>query len=361
MNSTYCRDFAAIQQRFEGWWNHKDIGRPLMRVTAPKPGAAGAPPIASSLEQRYTDPEFITAATRYELEHTLLLGDSFPNATCDLGPGSMALYLGSEPKFAEDTVWYTETCEEAEEFADLTFDPQNKWWVRHQEILRKMVELAGGDYLVCIPDIIENADILSSLRGAQELCYDMIDCPEDVEAGVQKIDEFYFKYYDALRDIVADPDGTVAYTVFQILGPERIAKIQCDYSALISPDMYWDIIVPSLRKQCRNLRHSMYHLDGPDAIKHVDALMTIEELDALQWTCGAGQPDGASERWFPIYDKVRDAGKSLWIQLYDGGPEDWEAGTRRIMDRYGRHGLYFYYPPFPSAREAEDFMRKFDR
>ena len=360
MNNTYCRDFNAVRQRFEGWWDRRDIGRPLMRLTAPKPGVSGAAPTAATLEQRYTDPEYLTAAVRYELEHILLLGDAFPNASCNLGPGSMALYLGSEPRFAEDTVWFTETVEDAEAFAKLSFDHENKWWVRHQEILRKMVELSDGDYLVCIPDIIENADILSSLRGAQDLCYDKIDCPENVEAGIRRIDELYFRYYDALRDIAADADGTVAYTAFQILGPERIAKIQCDYSALISPGMYREIIVPSLRKQCQNLRHSMYHLDGPDAIKHVDALMTIEELDALQWTCGAGQPDGACERWFPIYDKVRDAGKSLWIQIYDGGPGEWEAGTRRIIRRYGRHGLYFHYPLFPSAKEAEDFMLKFE-
>ena len=47
------------------------------------------------------------------------------------------------------------------------------------------------------------------------------------------------------------------------------------------------------------LDHSLYHLDGPDAIKHVPALMELEKLDALQWTCGAGQPDGACPRWYP--------------------------------------------------------------
>ncbi len=360
MNNRYCKDFEAVKQRFEGWWNHEDIGRPLMHVAAPRPGFTGTAPVPKDLIAKYTDPEYLTAAVRHQLDSTVLLADSFPNASCDLGPGSMALYLGSEPKFNEDTVWYTEVLEDAEEFANLRYDPQNKWWLKHQAILKRMVELAGDDYLVSIPDIIENADILASLRGPQELCYDMVDCPEDVEVGIQKIDELYFQYYDVLRDFVAERDGTVCYTVFNILGPGRVAKIQCDYSALISPSMYRDLIVPSLRKQCRNLTHSMYHLDGPDAIKHVDALMTIDELKALQWTCGAGQPDGASERWFPIYDKVRDAGKSLWIQLYDGGPADWEAGTRRILERYGKYGIYFYYPDFPDLKTAEEFIARFE-
>lgn len=360
MNGTYCKDFEAVKQRFEGWWNREDIGRPLMHVTAARGTEPGPAPVPASLEAKYTDPEYLTRRLRWELERSVLLGDSFPNVSCDLGPGSFALYLGGQPDFREDTVWFRPCLEDASQFADLSYDEENPWWVRHRAILRRLKELAGDEYMVCIPDVIENADILSALRDPQELCYDVIDEPEAVAAGIERLDELYFKYYDALRDITAEPDGTVAYTCFQILGPERIAKIQCDYSALIGPETYRELIVPSLRKQCRNLRYSMYHLDGPDAIKHVDALMTIEELDALQWTCGAGQPDGACERWFPIYDKVRAAGKSLWIQLYDGGPAEWAESTRRILKRYGRNGIYFYYPEFPDVKTAEHFMREFD-
>jgi 5-methyltetrahydrofolate--homocysteine methyltransferase len=98
-------------------------------------------------------------------------------------------------------------------------------------------------------------------------------------------------------------------------------------------------VVPSLTRQCRELDHSLYHLDGPGAIKHLDALMEIRELDALQWTCGAGQRDGGCERWYPIYDKVREAGKGLWIMLYDGGPKDWAESAKRLTGRYGKKGL----------------------
>ena len=58
--------------------------------------------------------------------------------------------------------------------------------------------------------------------------------------------------------------------------------------------------MPSLQQQCQKLDYTLYHLDGPDAIKHLDALMEIEELDALQWTPGAGKPDGGDELWYPI-------------------------------------------------------------
>jgi 5-methyltetrahydrofolate--homocysteine methyltransferase len=271
----------------------------------------------------------------------------------------MMLYLGGEPKFAWDTVWFQDFMDSPEEFSRIHFDGNNKWWLLHQKMFREAVVLADNDFYVNIPDIMENLDTLMTMRGSQNLCFDIIDEPELVHAGVEKIDDLYFKYYDTIYDIVKDDDGSSAYTVFDILGKGRIAKIQCDFSAMISPEMFREHAAPSLRKQCLSLDHSIYHLDGPGAIKHVEALMEIKELDALQWTCGAGQPDGGCERWYPIYDKVREAGKSLWLMINDGGPKDWADSAKRITERYGKDGIYFLFPVFPDLETAREMMALF--
>ena len=102
------------------------------------------------------------------------------------------------------------------------------------------------------------------------------------------------------------------------------------------------------------LDNTIYHLDGPDAIKHIPALMEIAELNGLQWTCGAGQPDGGAMRWYPIYDQVRAAGKSLWVYFDDGGPKDWVESAIRLMKRYGPDCFYFIFPDFKDRPEAEE-------
>jgi 5-methyltetrahydrofolate--homocysteine methyltransferase len=308
----------------------------------------------------YLDPQYIAASYRNFCETHFFLADAFPNADVNLGPGSMTLYLGGEPEFAWDTLWYHDFMDSPREFEKLHFDANNKWWVKHQEIIRGALALADNDFYITIPDIIENLDILSALRGPQNFCFDIIDEGEAVHRGVEKIDSLYFTYYDALYGMVKSPEDVVSYTSFNILGKGKTAKVQCDFCAMISPEMFREFVQPSLRKQCQKLNHALYHLDGPDAIKHVDALMEIKELDALQWTCGAGKPDGACERWYPIYDKVRDAGKGLWIQLYDGGPEDWAEGAKRLVKRYGKKGMYFLPPVFPDLQTAEQFAAMFD-
>ncbi|MDW7659665.1 MAG: trimethylamine corrinoid protein 2, partial [Bacillota bacterium] len=199
--------------------------------------------------------------------------------------------------------------------------------------------------------LIENIDILAAMRSPQNFIYDLMDAPELILQKVAEIDDVYFQYFDAFHDLVRFGGGN-SYTAFNIWGSGRTAKVQCDICALLSPDQFRTFVVPSLRKQCSRLDHSLYHLDGPDAIKHVPALMEMAELDALQWTCGAGQPDGANDRWLPIYDQVHAAGKSLWVMLYDGEASDWLAGAQKLIKRYGAGNLYFNFPIMSEAEGA---------
>lgn len=356
-------EWSRIQRRFRHWWNGTLTGRPLMRVIAEKEHSAGhaAQPFPKrAVKDIYLDVEGNIRRFEAWCDGHAFLGDSFPAFSFDLGPGSMALYLGSEPEFMEDTVWYKPCVRDWKEFPELSYNPDNPWWHKHLEMAREAQRISGGRYWVNIPDIIENLDILASLRGTEALLYDLMDEPDEVQKRLLQIDSLYFLYYDAMYDILKGTDGSNCFTAFNIWGDGKTAKIQCDFSALISPAQFRNLVLPSLRKQTEQLDHSLYHLDGPDAIRHVDALMELEDLDALQWTCGAGQPDGGYEGWYGIYDKVRGVGKSLWVQLYDGGVGDWIASCDRLVDRYGSAALYFLYPGM-TEKDAEILLMHADK
>ena len=361
MKNTYITDWQKIYDRFEEWWNMTDVKKPLMRIIAA--GKKGNP---ISLEKPktpdvlYLEPHYMVTNYRNFLETHFFLADAYPNVDINIGAGSMALYLGSEPSFAWDTVWFKELYDNPQDFEKLTYDANNKWWIKHLEIAREAIKLADNDFYVNIPDIVENLDILSALRGPQNLCFDIIDEKEAVVDGVGKIDNFYFKYYDVLYNILKSSDDIISYTAFNILGKGKTAKVQCDFSAMISPDMFRTFVQPSLIKQCSELSHSLYHLDGPDAIKHIDALLEIKELNAINWTYGAGNPDCGSKKWYPLFDKIHDAGKGLYMTFSDGGPKDWAESAKKLVQRYGKKGLYLLPPIFPDLQTAEQFATMFD-
>jgi 5-methyltetrahydrofolate--homocysteine methyltransferase len=356
----YKENWEETEEHFKAWWNRSKIGRPMLRIIAKrKTPLEELEPIDPPKipEELHLDVIRLVKEMRNFCRTHIFMAEAFPAVDVNIGPGSMATYLGSEPIFAWDTVWYKECIKDWREFGPLRYDSDNYWWKKHLELIKHAKELANDDFLVNIPDIIEGIDILAAMRGPQNLCYDLIDEPELIKDYIDQIDELYFRYYNSMYEIVKGDDGSSSYTAFAIWGPGKTAKIQCDFSAMISPKQFREFVQPSLKKQCQKLDHSLYHLDGPDAIKHLDALMEIEELDALQWTPGAGQPDGGDERWYPIYDRVKKANKSLWISLEDGDLEDWIKKSDRLVRRYGSDGLYLLFP----VMDEEAALRLIDK
>ena len=304
------------------------------------------------MEDKYQNAQRIVDRYRYFCDTHAFLGESFPNLNIDFGPGSVASYLGSEIGFKEDTVWFNKCLDSWEGVPKLTFDPENKWFKKHIQLAKDCKELAGDDFVVDMPDLMENIDVLASLRGAQDILFDLLDEPDMIGERIQEVTDVYYEYYDRFYDIIKDENGGNAYTVFQIWGPGRTVKLQCDFSAMMSPEDFRKYIQPSLREQSEKVDHVLYHLDGPAAIKHMDALMEIDGIDALQWTSGDAGPDGTLPDWDVIYDKAIAAGKSIWVKVYSGEFEDWIKNVDRIVKKYGSHSLFLLFPEMSLEQAA---------
>ena len=372
----YKVNMEAAKEKFRNYWAHKNTGRPLMCVIARRPEVEqysdGTPVEGGYLDQicqgkyynmpeelkwkdmddKYQDPQRIVDRYRYFCQTHAFLGESFPNLNIDFGPGSLASYLGSEIGFKEDTVWFNKCLDSWDGVPKLTFDPENKWFKKHLQLAKDCQALAGDDFYVDMPDLMENIDVLASLRGAQDILFDLLDEPEMIGERIQEVTDIYYEYYDRFYDIIKDEEGGNAYTVFQIWGPGRTVKLQCDFSAMMSPEDFRKYIQPSLRTQSENVDHVLYHLDGPAAIKHMDALMEIDGIDALQWTSGDAGPDGTLPDWDVIYDKAIAAGKSIWVKVYSGEFEDWIRNVDRIVNKYGSHSLFLLFPEMSMEQAA---------
>lgn len=372
----YKVNMEAAKEKFRNYWAHKNTGRPLMCVIARRPEVEqysdGTPVEGGYLDQicqgkyynmpeelkwkdmedKYQNPQRTVDRYRYFCQTHAFLGESFPNLNIDFGPGSLASYLGSEIGFKEDTVWFNKCLDGWDGVPKLTFDPENKWFKKHLQLAKDCQALAGDDFYVDMPDLMENIDVLASLRGAQDILFDLLDEPEMIGERIQEVTDIYYEYYDRFYDVIKDEEGGNAYTVFQIWGPGRTVKLQCDFSAMMSPEDFRKYIQPSLRSQSENVDHVLYHLDGPAAIKHMDALMEIEGIDALQWTSGDAGPDGTLPDWDVIYDKAIAAGKSIWVKVYSGEFEDWIRNVDRIVNKYGSHSLFLLFPEMSMEQAA---------
>ena len=339
-----------IKQRFDAWWNHEKTDRPMIKLIRQKPDAdfsetTDLKTIIRSNEDIHLNPRVRVEDIRNQTIVWDFLLEAFPYVDMNMGAGSMACYYACNPEFRPDTVWFKEAeIDSLDQLGEVGFEKSTKWFRFHLDRIAEAKRLTRGEFPCTIPDILENLDVLSNIRGPQNLCFDLADDPTCVKKYLDQIDRDYMKYYDAFYDLVREEDGSCVYTAFSIWGRNKTAKLQCDFSCMISEEMYDELVLPYIRRQCEQIPYTLYHVDGKDAIRHVKSLCTIDELKAIQWEPGAGEADCGEEKWFPLYDQVMDAGKSLWLSFGNGDVENWIRRAKKIADRYANRGLYFHFP-----------------
>jgi hypothetical protein len=347
----YKPDWEEAREQHIAWWNGSHLDHVTLGVMAPRESNAVRPQRPTDMKTRWLDPDYRIAEFEYRFETEWFGGAFFPYFDTQLGPGSLALYLGCPGVLQNDTVWYRPLAKTPAEVPQLRFDPENEWWKAHVRLCEEGVRRGEGRYLTGYPDLIENIDIVSSLVGNASMLYAMIDDPESVKRLVADINDLFFEYYDALFEVLKGQDRGTCYTAFDIWGPGRAAKVQCDACAMFSPDMFDEFVGPGLTDQTNRLDHSVYHLDGPDAVRHVNSLVQIPKLNAIQWTPGAGHPSVGHESYWPMYDQIRKAGKGLL--LLGCAFEDVEPLTRHL----GPDGVYIGTTA-PSIEAGEGLLRK---
>ncbi|MEI8205897.1 MAG: hypothetical protein WCG03_03375 [Kiritimatiellales bacterium] len=331
----FKENWKETQARFIKWWNREGLmvgaWGPGVPVKGDKPLAAFEAP--RDLTQRWLDPHWRARSNEHRMQQQYFGLDILPIADVDLGPGSLALMAGSEPKLQDHSIWFEPAAFDSYT-TPIVFDPANKYMKLHQEMLRVSQELSRGRYVAGIQDLVENLDILASLRDSQDLLFDLIERPEEVVAKTFEINQLFFNVYDRLFSQLYTKEDGVFFSAFKLWAPGKVAKVQCDISAMFSPEMFDQCVVPALTEQCNWLDYSMYHLDGSQAIVHLDSLLAITNLDAIEWTPEPTQPGGGNKKWFDMYRKIKAAGKS--VQPIQVKYEE----VLPLIDAVGPEGLY---------------------
>jgi hypothetical protein len=176
--------------------------------------------------------------------------------------------------------------------------------------MEKVSADAKGRYIVRTPDWGGSADVLLNLRGSEPLCIDCLERPEVVKTAVDAIYPAWRKVWSRCHE-VALGTGTGIIHWIGLWSNEPYLIPACDFNYLIGPREFDRIFLPDIARQCATAGRAVFHLDGPGATNHIDALLEVPELRAIQYVTGAGTPDALP--WIPMYRKIQSKGRSLVI------------------------------------------------
>ena len=300
-----CPSFPSIAQRYEAWWAHDCLDRPIFI------GATNAHPerpITRRLEliQR---PAAWFAARYADMLQTHRVGDALPYIRADFGPVLLGGMLGGRVEFGADTTW-THACidDDWRNAPDWQLRDDNPWWVLLQQLAERVAEDAKGRYLFCTPDLGGSADVLLNLRGSTALCMDVVEQPEQIEAAINAIYPAWRKAYTRLYEIALGRGvGLIHWLVLWSERPYMIPA--CDFNFMISPRQFERLFLPDIEHQAKTAGRAVFHLDGPGAARHIDALLECEAIQAIQFTPGAGTPSALA--WVEMFRKIQRKGRSL--------------------------------------------------
>ncbi len=327
------KDWPQIKPRFAQWWQGEGL---VCMITAPRDKPLEdlpEPEAPDDPRARWCDLDYRIRAAEYGLSRTYFGGDAFPSLRPTLGPGSLAALVGAETHFVVGTAWYEPCITNPDSHPPLRLDTEGEMFALHVEFIQRAVESAGGRFLVTLPELIEHFDILSALRGPQHLMLDLLDRPAWVKKACAELNAAYREMYEICYNLIKDAEGGSAQWTY---GPGRTAKLQCDAAAMLSPAQFAEFVVPFLQEQCAWLDYPFFHLDGTDCLRHLDHLLAMEGLRAVQWTpqSRADLPDVGEPHWFDLYKRILQAGKS--VQLWGVEPDQ----VFPLLDAVGPKGLH---------------------
>lgn len=305
----------ALVDVYDRWWQGK-LGRSLVRGVVeqvyPKPYDAPAPILNQSNCHDFSwTPEQIIDALDSDLSTKEFIGDGYPvvDFAC-YGPGVLAAFCGAKLDNSSGQVWFFPPVEDPElSQVHVKYDPNNVWSRRIKDIYRAGLERWDGAVIMGFPDLGGVMDVVASMVGTENLLYAIVDEPEEVERLVKETQVAWYEAYNDFAEVLK-PQG--AYTDWNgLLSRDPAYVIQCDFCYMISPKMFSRFVLPTLQEDARRLTNTIYHLDGIGELPHLDQILAIPELNAVQWVYGTGQPGPYA--WVDVYQKIINAGKQIMI------------------------------------------------
>ena len=310
------------------WWEFGEQKNPCIIASIPQKTAVKIPD-TDDLSKFWTDTDFILSRKMAEINATEYLGLAAPFHYVDQGSSAMACALGCQMRFIDkETVWAEECLKSVEEVLDLSFDPKSSVYQRISEITAKSADLAKGHHYLA-PFALEGmTDLMAAFYGIENFLVDLIDKPEEVEKAMELLKNIWIKAFADIQKVIGKSGNKGGIGWVGIWAPGTTFPLQEDVAYNLSPDMFRHFCIPHIRDLAATMEYPFFHLDGIGMIPHLDALLEIQELKAIQWQPGAGKE--AISQWHGLVKRIVDAGKS--VQVY-AEPEEVEPLVREIGTR----------------------------
>jgi len=167
--------------------------------------------------------------------------------------------------------------------------------------------------MVGYTDLHGSLDCVADWRDPQALCLDLMDCPEKVREAIALANKNFLPVYD-YYDTVLKNHGQLSVTWMGIPSRGKMHIPSCDFASMVSPEDFDSFYLPALKAEVMHMTHSIFHLDGKGMIRHLDSILSLPEINAIQFVQGVGD-DLPIMQWLSTIKRIQAAGKGVVVDL----------------------------------------------
>lgn len=343
-------DYARSKERMDAFWERALIDRPVVQFTLAKPPEERIPLPAShhaTSDERWLDAQYQAELHLAILSNHDFLGDTMPVVWPNLGPEIFSALYGFPIHFGDyGTSWTDSILNNWADANRVRLDWESPYLKKLHELTDAFLEIGESKFITGMTDWHPGGDCLAAIRDPQNLALDMLLHVEEVKALLPTFEADYSRLYDIFYHKLRTA-GRPITTWIPLVCDGKYYIPSNDFSIMISKEMYDDVFLPGIIRECQFLDHSIYHLDGPGALRHLDSILDIPELDALQLVPGAGNE--GFHKWVEVYRKAQGAGKAIQVNCRI-------TELDLVMESLDPHGVYLVVSGVPSREAAETML-----
>lgn len=344
--------FDIAMQRVYAWFEGAIIDRPPVRFMAHNSfiDILQDPLVGMTPEERKTlwfDVEYQVDLYIKSIAGKQHYGETFPVYWPNLGPDVYAAFYGAELIFGEVTSWSEPRVRQWSDMAGLKLDWDNVYLKKIEELTYHALERCQGQFLVGYTDLHPGLDCCMAWRSPQQFCLDLIDSPKEAhhlaELSIADFETIYNHFDDILK-----AHGQLSVSWMGIPSFGRMHIPSCDFSSMISLQMFREYGLPILQREVKSMTHNIFHLDGKGVARHLDTILSVPEVHAIQWVQGVGD-DYPIMQWVPFIKEIQ-AQRPLIVDLSKEDLDD-------FMEVMEPEGLFLWIAT-ESEEEERDLLKR---
>jgi len=308
MNSLVTKE---KKERIENWWKFGDQDRPLIFGSCLDPKLPKTKEV-NDLEKYWNSPERIIQREMQKIDQTIWFGEAIPYHYPEFGAAALAIMLGAGKKYIKtESIWAVEKFEEIDELFDITLDGDRGFYDLVWETMERSLDVSNGHHILGVYCLGSPLDTLAGLMGTGNALESLVSSPEKAKLILDKIFSFQSSEFEKYISFLRTHGYEYSTNWFGLWCNGRTAAIQEDCSCMLSSDAYKEFCLPYVKATVDYMDHSFYHLDGPEAVRHLPVIQQISDLKVIQWSPGINNEE--LSRWLDLIKSILSSKKSCYL------------------------------------------------